>query len=86
VLDLAGSFDRTRGSSAVVDLAALREYRVRVRDLDDDTAEATGHHDLARLSTLAADRQALLDELGRVTRPGGRRAFANNPTERARKR
>jgi hypothetical protein len=70
----------------MIDRRALAAYRQRLRQLDEDCDEADRHDDLERRSRLIAERQGLLDEIGRVTRSGGqRREFANYPAERARK-
>jgi hypothetical protein len=61
-------------------------HRRRLADLDTEIDEADSNHDLERRARAEAERQALLDELGRATGTGGRtRAFANHPGERARK-
>lgn len=86
VLDLAGASDRSGPAGTVVDRRALDAYRGRLRDLDDDAEEAARHHDEGRIARVAVERQALLDELGRITGPAGQpRQFANHPAERARK-
>lgn len=85
VLDLAGSADRSGAAGDVVDHIALGAYRRRVAQLDDEITEAD-RHDEQRLARLRAERQAVLDELGRATRLGhAPRGFANTSTERARK-
>jgi hypothetical protein len=55
-------------------------------DLDEDITEAEHNHDHERAARLGAERQALIDELGRITGIGHRpRQFASHPAERARK-
>ena len=66
--------------------AWARAYRHRLGDLDAEIDDAERDHDLERRAHAEAERQAVLDELGRVTGTAGRpRAFANHPAERARK-
>jgi len=86
VLDLVDASDRSGPGGDVVDRSALAAYRRRLADLDADIDDAARDQDPERRARAEAERQAVLDELGRVTRPGGRvRAFANHPAERARK-
>ncbi|MGD9998450.1 MAG: hypothetical protein AB7L17_10745 [Ilumatobacteraceae bacterium] len=86
VLELVDSMDRSRGGDPLADRQAFASYRRRLGEIDDDLEEATRHHDDARVDGLVAEREALLDELGRISGHGGRaRSFANHPAERARK-
>nr|MDQ3757404.1 hypothetical protein [Actinomycetota bacterium] len=86
VLDLIDAVDRSGSGGDMVDREALDAYRRRLGDLDADIADAERDHDLERRARAAAERQGLLDELGRITGTGGRtRTFANHPAERARK-
>jgi tetratricopeptide (TPR) repeat protein len=86
VLDLIDASDRSGPSGDVADRSALAAYRRRLADLDSDIDDAERDHDPERRARAEAERQAILDELGRVTGSGGRaRAFANHPAERARK-
>ena len=86
VLDLVEAADRSGSLGKLVDTRALASYRLRLTELDDDVAEAERHHDIGRVAQLAHERQAILDELGRVTgNTGQSRNFANHPAERARK-
>jgi hypothetical protein len=86
VLDLVGAADRSTATGPIVDRAALDAYRQRLADLDTDLAEADRHNDPERRAVAAAERQALLDELRRVTGTRHKpRQFANHPAERARK-
>lgn len=85
-LDLAGAADRSGPSGPLADPQALAAYRRRLHDLDEDADEAARHDDVEWVARIAAERDALLAELGRVTGAAGRpRAFANHPAERARK-
>ena len=77
---------RPRPSAAdpVLDDRARAEYRARLADLDDELAEADARHDIERSARLAAERDALIDELARATGLGGRRRRLGDAAERAR--
>ncbi len=85
VLDLISSADRSGPPGDVADVAALRSYRRRLAELDSELDAADANQDSVRAEVLAAERSALLDELGRVTGIGQRARQFVNPTERARK-
>jgi len=86
VLNLIDATDRSGRSGDVADRRALDAYRQRLADLDIEADEAYRSNDPERRSRAEAERQALIEELGRVTGSGGRpRQFANHPAERARK-
>ena len=72
------------GADPVLDDQARAAYRARLADLDDELAEADAHHDIERSARLAAERDALIDELTRATGLGGRRRRLGDATERAR--
>jgi len=72
------------GADPVLDERARAEYRARLADLDDELAQADAHHDIERSARLAAERDALIDELARATGFGGRRRRLGDATERAR--
>lgn len=85
-LDLFDAPVRAAAAGAITDRQALASYRRRLADLDAEIEDADRDHDPERGAGAQAERQALLDELGRVTGTGGRlRQFANYPAERARK-
>lgn len=69
---------------AVLDARARRAYRQRLRDLDEELAEAQDHADEGRASRLSAERGFLLAELARAVGLGGRDRRLASPTERAR--
>ena len=71
------------GADPVLDERARAEYRARLADLDDELAQADAHHDIERSARLAAERDALIDELARATGLGGRRRLGD-AAERAR--
>ena len=72
------------GADPVLDDRARAAYRARLADLDDELAQADAHHDIGRSARLAAERDALIDELARATGLGGRRRRLGDATERAR--
>ena len=72
------------GADPVLDERARTEYRTRLTELDDELAQADAHHDIERSARLAAERDALIDELGRATGLGGRRRRLGDAAERAR--
>jgi hypothetical protein len=70
----------------VLDRRALTEYRRRLADLDEDIAAARDRCDDGRLRLATDEREQVLAELRRATRPGGAsRALGVSAAERARK-
>ena len=63
----------------------MAEYRERLAELDEQSAEAEAWSDLGRRDQVEAERQALLDQLRITTGLGGRKRGFINPAERARK-
>ncbi|MEV5410052.1 hypothetical protein AB0K60_14600 [Thermopolyspora sp. NPDC052614] len=85
-LDLAGGAPPADSGAPVLDRAALAAYRRRLAELGDELAEAERRHDLARRERAADERERLLAELRRATRPGGAlRTLGATAAERARK-
>ncbi len=72
------------GLGEVLDKQALTAYRQRLADLERELAEARDWSDLGRIDTVRAERDALLDELGRATGLGGRARPTGSTEERAR--
>src|SRR5262249_59226800 len=72
------------GADPVLDDRARAAYRTRLADLDDELATADAHHDLERSARLAAERDALIDELAPATGLGGRRPRLGDPRARGR--
>jgi predicted ATPase len=68
----------------MLDREALRQYRKRLADLDEELDDAEATHDVARYAKRSAEREALLKELARATGLGGRPRPNGSPTERAR--
>lgn len=85
-VELMGGTDSSAGHDALADREALEAYRSRLEAIDVDTEEAFRNNNPERVARLHLEREALLDELGRVSGLRGRgRSFANHPGERARK-
>ncbi|GAA4720519.1 ATP-binding protein [Phytohabitans rumicis] len=89
-LELAGGDTSLSGhapsNQPVLDRAALIAYRRRLAELDDELQTAQTHADLARQQHATDEREQLLAELRRATRPDGSpRPFGNTTAERARK-
>ncbi|GAA3584645.1 hypothetical protein [Kribbella ginsengisoli] len=84
-LDLVGPGTAIEsGLGEVLDEQALKAYRQRLRDLDQELTEAGEWSDLGRLTTVRLERDALLDELARATGLGGRARTTGSSQERAR--
>jgi hypothetical protein len=82
--DLAGTISPSRGEPAL-DRRALAAYRARLRDLDDDIADAESSHDAERATRAGLEREALVAELARSVGRGGRPRRLGDDTEKARK-
>ena len=68
----------------MLDREALRQYRQRLAELDDELDHAALHRDAKRLAKRSAERDALIAELKRATGLGGRPRRSGSPTEKAR--
>jgi tetratricopeptide (TPR) repeat protein len=68
----------------VLDREALRQYRQRLAELDDEIDHAAVHGDVARQAERSAERDALIAELKRATGLGGRPRRSGSPSEKAR--
>lgn len=68
----------------MLDREALRQYRKRLAELDDELDDAEAKHDDARHVKRSAEREALLKEVARATGLGGKPRRSGSPTERAR--
>jgi hypothetical protein len=88
-LELAGGYrtvDRPAAAEPVLDAAALTAYRRRLADLDERLSGARADADLGGQRRAADEREILLAELRRATRPGGQaRRLGPSAAERARK-
>jgi hypothetical protein len=68
----------------VLDSQALREYKERISEIDEELAEAEANNDLARKGSLNEEREALYAEVGRATGLHGKNREASSDRERAR--
>ena len=68
----------------MLDREALRQYRKRLADLDEELDDAEAKHDAARHAKHSAEREALLKELARATGLGGKPRQVGSATEKAR--
>ena len=68
----------------LLDREALRQYRRRLAELDDELDDAAVHHDADRQAKRSAERDALIAELKRATGLGGRPRRSGSPAEKAR--
>jgi hypothetical protein len=68
----------------MLDREALRHYRKRLAELDEELDDAEARHDVARHEKRSAEREALLKELARATGLGGKPRRTSSPTEKAR--
>jgi predicted ATPase len=67
-----------------LDREALRRYRTRLAELDEELDDAEAQHDLVRHATGSAERDALLKEIARATGLGGKPRRTGSPAEKAR--
>ncbi|HEY3556147.1 MAG TPA: AAA family ATPase [Kribbella sp.] len=86
VLDLSGP-GRVQGADLgpLLDHQARTAYRERLRELEEDLAEAESGNDLGRAEQLRAERDFLARELAGALGLGGRARSAGDPVERSRK-
>jgi tetratricopeptide (TPR) repeat protein len=77
--NLAGSTEGT-----ILDERAMREYRQRITDLQDDIDEATANNDIESAAKAEAELDALVTHLAAATGVGGRRRRFTGAEERAR--
>ncbi|HSO41146.1 MAG TPA: hypothetical protein VLT33_51825, partial [Labilithrix sp.] len=68
----------------MLDREALRQYRERLADLDEELDDAEAKHDVERHTKRSTEREALLKELARATGLGGKPRRAGSPAEKAR--
>jgi hypothetical protein len=84
--DATGTSRRPEATEPTLDRAALAEYRRRLDELADDIAEAELNDDIGRAGRAHDEREWIIAELRRSTRPGGAvRALGATTAERARK-
>ena len=82
--DSGASSASARGAPAL-DERARREIRARLRELDDDEAEAEAAGDDRGAARAREERQALAEAVARDLGLGGRARLVDDPVERARK-
>jgi tetratricopeptide (TPR) repeat protein len=75
---------RVSGTGPVLDEQAKAAYRARLRELEEELAEATSWADPVRAAKARQERQFLADELAAAVGLGGRDRAAGSPAERAR--
>ena len=68
----------------MLDREALRQYRKRLTDLNEELDDAEAKHDTERYGKRSTEREALLKELARATGLGGKPRQVGAATERAR--
>ena len=74
----------TADTGPVLDREALRQYRRRLAELDDEIDAAALRGDRKRQDERSAEREALIAELKRATGIGGRPRRSGSPAEKAR--
>jgi hypothetical protein len=74
----------TADTGPVLDREALRQYRQRLAELDDELDAAALRGDRKRQVERSAEREALIEELKRATGLGGRPRRSGSPAEKAR--
>jgi len=85
-ITLAGADHHLTGSTdgTILDQRAMREYRERVIDLQNDVEEATANNDIERAARAEAELDALVEHLAAATGIHGRSRTFNGADERAR--
>jgi predicted ATPase len=71
-------------TGTLLDREALRQYRRRLAQLDDELEDAVVRGDAKRQAKRSAERDALIAELKRATGLGGRPRRSGSPAEKAR--
>jgi hypothetical protein len=86
VLDLVadGPTVRSDAPGDPIDASARRQYQARLRELEEELAEADDRADVARSEQLHAERDALISELSGAYGLGGRARRRGDSAERAR--
>ena len=75
---------RPSGIGPILDEQAKTAYRARLRELEEELAEATSWADPARAARARQEMQFLADQLATAVGLGGRDRQAGSPAERAR--
>lgn len=82
--ELAGESLVASEGTPVLDEQARRAYRARLREIEQDLAEAEGDSDILRRERLTEEKEQLVDEVRKATGLGGRRRKMGAGAERAR--
>ncbi len=84
--DIQGKGQNIVAGSAgeILDDDALKDYKERITEIDEELAEAEANNDLARKGQLAEEREALCDEIRSATGLGGKKRTASDDRERHR--
>lgn len=83
-LDLAERSETTYGADDVLDDAARASIKSRIRELQQELAEAEDLNDTGRAERLAAELERLMDDLSRALGLGGKSRRLGDQGERAR--
>ena len=83
-LDLAERVPSDHGGDEVLDDKARAAIKARLRDLQDEIAEAEDHNDIGRTERLRAEFETLVETLSRALGLGGRSRRLGSLAERAR--
>ncbi len=84
ILDLAGAGIVESAADTVLDATALDAYRDRIRDLQEELADADDMGDLGRSERAQIELDALVEQLTAASGLGGRSRRTSGTTERAR--
>lgn len=82
--ELMGNPDSLSNSDSVMDEKARQSYAQRIRDLDEEIAEAEDMNDLDRMEKQSAELDQLTEHLSKELGLGKRPRALNVPAERAR--
>jgi TolB-like protein len=83
-LDLTERWDAAFPSDVVLDDKARQSVKARIRDLEEELAEAQDMHDVGRVEQARAELHELVEMLSKALGLGGRSRRLGNITERAR--
>ena len=83
-LDLAGRAEEAFAGDAALDARGRAEIKARIRDLQEDLAEAEDRNDAGRAERLRGELDALVEALSRALGLGGRTRRFGSLAERAR--
>lgn len=83
-LDLAGRAEEGYGGDAALDDTARSDLKARIRDLQEEIAEAEDMNDTGRAERLRTEQDQLVEALSRALGLGGRARRLGSLTERAR--